>query len=490
MRGLSRLTGATRLYWPLLPLCLGVFIAADDQTVVVTVLPELLIDLEVGVYDLDRASWTITGYLIGFTAAMPLMGRISDRLGFRRAFIAALALFAGGSALVAISPAIPSLLGASGPNLWVTVGARVIQAIGGGATIPIAIASVGDLLPRCRHPVAFGLIGASAEAGGVIGPLWGGIFTHFLSWEWVFWVNLPLGGAVIALMRLTPAGTARPVRIDLVGALLFGGALALLTVALTEAGKFGWIHGMALVGFAMATAFMVRRQRGSADPLIPRRLFRSLSFLHANLGHLMVGAALIIGMVTVPLMANTVLGASPLEGGLRLLRLTAAIPPGAILGGVITQRWGGRGAALPGLILVAAGFLLMSSWDLEIADPWMTLHLAAAGFGFGLLIAPITTAALGSAGPEERGAASSMVTVSRMVGMTIGLAAITAWGTTRFDHLVAGAPALISDPAVQQALTDTAIDAGLTVFRGFFLAAAAVAIAAIAPAWLMTRRAR
>ena len=151
-------------YRLLLPLCFGVFIAADDMTVGVTLLPDMMADLRVGVSELVRASWAITGLLIGFTAAMPLTGRISDRAGYRLAFLAALGVFTLGSALVAMSPQIPGWLFGGPPEFNWLVGMRVFQAIGGGAIIPISIAAVNELVDSRHRAIAYGLIGASAEA--------------------------------------------------------------------------------------------------------------------------------------------------------------------------------------------------------------------------------------------------------------------------------------------------------------------------------------
>ena len=168
-------------------------------------------------------------------------------------------------------------------------------------------------------------------------------------------------------------------------------------------------------------------------------MFRARAFVAANASHLLIGGALIIGMVTIPLMANTLLGESPLGGGLMLLRMTVAIPFGAVLGGVVCQRYDYRLPTALGLLLAALGFWLMSGWGLDIADPWLTVHLATAGFGFGLLIAPIALAATNSVSDDARGAAAALITTSRVVGMTLGVAALTAWGTGRFDALVVGA---------------------------------------------------
>ena len=474
-------------YVPFLPFCAGVFLGALDQTVIVTILPEVMVDLEVSVNELDRASWTITGYLIGYTAAMPLMGRISDRYGRRAVFVAALLVFLAGCAAVAYSPVLPRLFGQPYPDFKWMVGARVFQAIGGGALIPVAIAAAGDVVTPDRRAIAFGLVGASAEAGGVVGPLWGGAMTSLISWQWAFWLQIPLALAVAVLVLRTTTGRRHPVRVDLPGGLLFAAGLALLTVGLAQAAQPGLGYVWFLLAAAAATALAVWRQATASDPLLPRLLLRSWSFASANVAHLLVGGALIIGMVTVPLMADTVLNASPLEGGLRLLRMTIAISAGALLGGILTQRLGARLPALTGVALTGTGFLLMSRWGLDVVEPWMTAHLAVTGLGFGLLIAPITESALRSARSADRGAGSALLTVSRMIGMTIGLAALTAWGATRFE-LLAGGLTFSTDPAAQAAFQEGAVEAGLTVFRGFFTAAAGVAFVILIPAFIMTRR--
>ena len=172
----------------------------------------------------------------------------------------------------------------------------------------------------------------------------------------------------------------------------------------------------------------ILRQRSTTDSLLPPAMFRVLAFVTANLTHLLVGAGLIIGMVTVPLMANTVMGRTPLEGGLWLMRMTAGIPVGAMLGGLMAQRIDLRVPAAAGLIIAAIGYWLVSGWDLDIAEPELTLHLLFVGFGFGLLIVPIALAGTETVGEDIRATAASMVTAMRIVGMTFGLAALTAWG--------------------------------------------------------------
>jgi MFS family permease len=484
---MTRALGLLRPYWLFLPLCFGVFIAADDQTVIVTVLPDVLSDLRVAASELDRASWAVTGYLIGYTAAMPLMGRVSDRFGFRSAYIAAMAVFMLGSIGVAISPDLPRWLYGGDPQFSWMVGARVFQAVGGGAVIPVSLAAAGELVDGRHRAVAYGLVGASAEAGGVIGPLWGGAITEAVSWEWAFWLNLPLGLVVVALLWRLPAGRRHPVRVDFIGVTMFAAALSLLTVALTRVGEPDGVMWAASALAAVAGGVVVWRVVSAVQPLFPRALFRLADFDTANIAHFLIGAALIIGMVTVPLMAATVYFESPLDGGLRLLRMTALIGVGALAGGVVTQRVGPMGPAAAGLALVVAGFLAMSGWELDTREPLVTVHLAVTGLGFGLLVAPVAESALRHVTNDTRGAGSALLTVSRMTGMIAGLAVMTALGTLHFSELVADLPAFSLDPDVQAEIEAEATRAALAVFKDFFRYAAVSAALALPFVLLMAR---
>lgn len=485
---MERIKSLLRPYWLFLPLCFGVFIAADDQTVVVTILPDMLSDLRVAASELDRASWVITGYLIGYTAAMPLMGRVSDRFGFRNTYIAAMVVFALGSVGVAISAELPGWLFGREPEFSWMVGARVFQAVGGGAVIPISLAAAGELVDGKHRAVAYGLVGASAEAGGVIGPLWGGAITELLTWQWTFWLNLPLVLVVVALLSRMPAGQRNHVRVDMIGVTLFAAALSLLTVALTRAGEPDGLFVITILAAAAALLLLVARVAFARDPLFPRVLFGLVGFVTANAAHFLVGSALIIGMVAVPLMAGTVYGESALEGGLRLLRMTIAIGVGAVIGGYATQRIGPSIPAVIGVVMTFGGFMLMSGWEVDTGDPTITIHLVITGLGFGLLVAPIAESALHTVKGEMRGSASALLTVSRMVGMTAGLAVMTSLGTVQFIDLVADLPAFSLDPVVQDEINRNTRLAGLEVFRDFFRAAAISVAIALPFVVVMTRK--
>ena len=473
-------------YLALLPVLAGIFIAADDQTVIVTVLPQILLDLNVQVNELDRASWTITGYLLGYVAAMPLIGRMSDVWGHRTLYVASMLLFMAGSVAAALTTSLN----------WF-VAARVVQAVGAGALLPISIAIVADLFPPDRRGVPLGLIGASSEAGAVIGPLWGGLIGDFLGWPWVFWINIPLGLlALVSLLALLSPSPKYPARIDYIGAVLLAAALCAVTLALARVDSPDTLFLVFALSSGVTFSLFIVRQHKTDSPLLPLTMFRSWAFGAANATHLLVGGALIIGMVTIPLMANTILQKSALEGGLMLMRMTIAIPIGAALGGLACQRMDSRIPTALGLLLIAVGFWLMSSWGTDIADPAMTLHLGTAGLGFGLLIAPIALAAINSVPAELRGAASAVVTAMRVVGMTFGLAALTAWGTGRFQQLVVGLELPLALPGETPEQTQTRVlefettltDAGLSVFNDFFLIAMAVSLIAILPTMFMALR--
>ena len=531
--------------------CAGVFLASLDQTSVVTALPAMMADVGVTIDRLNDMAWVVTAYLLGFTAAMPLLGRAGDVYGYRRLYLGALALFGAGSAGVALADGLG----------WL-VAARAAQAVGGGALIPAALALASEGLPPGRRAVVFGVVGAAAEAGGVMGPLYGGALTEWLGWRWIFWSNLP----IIGLLALALAGTREAGRsggrLDVAGGALLAAGLSLLTAGLAQRSLFGGGSALpyALIGGGCASlAAMVVVERKAASPIVSAALFRARGFAAALGAQLPAGAALMLALAAVPLMTNTVLGESALEGGLRLMRLTGAIPAGALLGGWAAARVGARPPALAGLALAAACFLLLATWDETVAEPRLTLHLVLGGFGFGLLIAPLTAAAVDAADETHRATAAAVdaaddahratvaadaadethraaaaddthrataavdaaddthraaaaadaadethrataaawVTAARTLGMTLGLAAMAAAGVDYFQSLAAGLPAPIQLPGESSAAfaeRAAAYEAGLSnasfaVFRLFFWTGAALSALAMIPAlWLRSSR--
>ena len=454
-------------------LCLGVFSTALDQTVVVAALPGVMVDLEIPLTDLDRASWIVTGYLVAYTVAMPMGGRLSDVHGRVRMFQAALLVFSVGSAFVALAP-----------NFEWIVSARVIQAIGGGATVPIGLAMAVAAVTQKRRGIAIGLVAAAAEAGSVLGPLYGGAIIELLGWRWIFWLDIPQSFILIALLAMLPDRANPKAKMDYFGAMVMGAALIFLSAGLSQRGLFSatsvWPYLLVTTGIVLVGALVALEKR-TTQPLLAPFLYRSRAFLSSNGAQFLVGVALIIALVTVPLMAGTVQEKSALDSVLQLLRLTAAIPVGAVVGGYVLRWLGVRTVCITGLALMGTGLLFMSGWGTEVEELRLTLPLVSAGLGFGLVIPPIGVAALSASPSSYWGAAASLVTAARMVGMALGLAALSAWGIERFYSLTGDfelGPTFEETEAVL-------IGAGVTVFQNLFMITGLLSLLAILPALLM-----
>ena len=454
-------------------ICLGVFSTALDQTVVVAALPEVMVDLEIPLTDLDTAAWIITAYLIAYTVAMPLAGRLSDVHGRVKMFQAALVVFAIGSALVALAP-----------NFNFIVPARIIQAVGGGATVPIGIAMAVAVVSKEKRGIAIGLVAAAAEAGSVIGPLYGGAIIEWIGWRWIFWFDVPQSFILIGLMAVLPNRANPDAKMDYVGAVALGAGLTVLTLALAQRSIF---TGESIVpylllglGAALIGALIVVERR-AVQPLLASFLYTSRAFISANIAQFLVGIALIMSLVCVPLMSNTVMENETWESALHLVRLTAAIPVGAVVGGYILRWIDVRAVCITGLVLMAVGLLFMSGWETDVGEIRLTVPLVAAGLGFGLVIPPIGVAALSAAPSDYWGAAASLVTASRMVGMALGLAALSAWGIERFYSLTADVTLGTSFAETEAVL----IEAGVTVFQNLFMISGFLCLLAILPALLM-----
>ena len=454
-------------------ICLSVFSTALDQTVVVAALPLVMVDLEIPLTDLDKASWIITAFLVSYTVTMPLAGRLSDVHGRVRMFQLALVVFAVGSAVVAISP-----------NFAWVVPARVFQAMGGGATVPIGLAMAVAAVAPEKRGIAIGLVAAAAEAGSVVGPLYGGAIIEWIGWRWIFWLDVPQALILIALMAVLPNRANPAAKMDYLGTLMLGAALTVLTLALAQRSIFTGesiypyltvAAGVFLVGVLIVV------ERRAVQPLLASFLYTSRAFVSSNAAQFLIGVALIMALVCVPLMATTVMEKRPWESALHLVRLTAAIPVGAVVGGYILRWTGVRAVCIVGLVFIGAGLLVMSGWETEVDELRLTVPLVAAGLGFGLVIPPIGVAALSAAPSDYWGAAASLVTASRMVGMALGLAALSAWGIERFYSLTADVVPEGSYEATEALL----IDAGVTVFQNLFMIAGFLSLVAILPALLM-----
>jgi MFS family permease len=538
--------------------CSAVFLTALDQTVVVTVLPSVIDDLQIPLQQLDRAAWIISAYLLGYVIAMPLMGRISDLYGRRLVFVICLSVFGVASLFCGLATILgnqvdisffqhfglnvaapgdssdPSMLQ---PGLVWLVAARFVQAAGGGALVPVAMAVAGDYYGARQRSLALGLIGMITEAGGVLGPLYGAAIVQAFSWHVIFYLNVPLVAILIVFIVLLvkPLSSASPADetgiegsavpnsarqrrggIDLPGALLLGASLICLSLGLSQEAVTG-TTGLAssapiqnnpflitvaillFLLFALLEIFIERRatrQNESATrqtlPIIEPSLFKRPAFTASSLISLLVGAALIIAMADIPLFIATVQDGNPLDSGLALLRLTVMIPIGAFIGGWLCARITCRLTAIIGLIPALLGFWLMHLWPVQVGWAQITASTLICGLGFGLVIAPISTTAINAVREHQMGMGAAVVTVLRMVGMILGLAALTSWGLGRFYNIVRSfkIPENISTAAdLASYEKQIAVFAAHDVYTSIFLVAGVLCLVAILPAcWLEGRK--
>lgn len=449
---------------------LGVFIAADDQTSIVALLPTMVADLGVTADEFYRISWVVNGYLLGYLAALPVVGRLADVYGHGRVYALSLCLFMLGSALVAVAP-----------TMETAVAARALQAVGGGGVVPVAMAIVVDHLPARRRALGLGAIAAASEAGALLGPLWGGGLAELAGWRSVFWVNLPMA-APLAFAAWRLAGRERrPGTVDWRGAALLVAALSLLTLGLVDdplARRPPWQTAALLVAAVAAGGWFLRRAARGAEPLIRPALLGERGVRVALAASLLMGGGLITALIAVPLFANLVLAESPLAGGLTLMRLTVAVPLGAVAGGWWSGRWGVRAPLVAGNAAAAVGFAWLMTWDEGLSEFARTAPQLLAGFGFGLVIAPLGAAALQHAREAERAALASWLTLARMTGMLAGTALLTSRGLGRFYTRVGEVP--FGSPEFAALVAEAQVSTFREVFAGglvVMLLAAAVALA-------------
>lgn len=504
--------------WIIALICLPIFLGALDLTVVSAVLPHVVYDLEIPLQSgLDSAAWVVSGYLLAYSVAMTFMGALSDRVGRKQVFLLALLVFAFGSYLVAVADGWPTRLalqiayrlGEQRPDpsftaLWTLVFARMVQAFGGGAMVPVGMAIAGDLYPAQVRARPLAIIAAVDTAGWVVGHLYGGIITRYFDWRTIFWINLPLCAAALALIYVALSGLKAPEtsgqpagakQMDWAGTGLISLTLLALNLGLGtdsnqsqvfDAGRQGFLPNFALGYLALAGLFFglfVWRERRAAYPLMPPALFRRPNFAPAGLTNFLIGASLFIAIANVPLFINTLVAETLEQGawdsGWMLSALTVPMALASIPGGWLTNRYGYRLPAVAGLILAISGFLLMSRWQPDTPYAVMIPQLALAGIGFGLTLAPIATAAINTAPDSQRGTASGLVIIFRLVGMTVGVSALATYGLQRAQHL---GEALLGPGADLASAVQSGMQIAAQVINETFLIAAIVCVLALLPA--------
>ncbi|WP_328314653.1 MFS transporter [Streptomyces sp. NBC_00442] len=486
-----------RKWWPLTAVCLGAFILLVDVTIVNVALPSMADDLDASFTSLQ---WVIDGYALALAALLLASGSLADRFGHRRFYVYGLALFAAASLLCGLAP-----------NAGVLIAARVVQGVGGAAMFATAPALLlGSYRGRDRG-TAFGVWGAANGAAAAAGPLLGGLLTEHLSWPTIFWVNLPIAAvAIVMTLRVvrpdrprTASGT--PARIDLPGATAFTVAAGALTYGLIRGGEAGWTGGVTLAAFAVTVlalaAFVVIEHRTAlrgGSPMLDLALLRRPSFAGLMSGALLLQGGAFGCLVLVSLWLQSVLGLSPVAAGLALTPLAAASFVVAVFAGRHIQRLAPRYPIGVGLLLVAAGMLLLrAGMTADAGRSSLVWGLVVAGIGVGLATPVLVSAAASTVPPQRAGMAGGAVNTFRQLGMTLGIAVLGALFTSRAaDTLTAsgavpdaggGAAALAGGQAQRlveaapaghreaaQRLVHQAFAAGLD--RVFLLSAAAAAL--------------
>jgi MFS family permease len=511
----------------------GVFLAGMELLITAVALPSILDDLadpngSSAWIELRKASWIINGYLLAYILTMPLAGRLTDLWGARRPFLGALGIFVVGSALAGLSQSMDQL-----------IAARLVQGVGGGVLVPVGTAAAAHLFAGPARPRALGVIGALTFLGMAAGPFVGAAilgsvhagdalagagltapWTDLLvpAWRYVFFVNVPIG--LIALLFGWAASTGwdtprRPGRVDIVGAVWFGLALLSGLVGLTLIGSTSIAVGdldpavvtaALLVAAALLTVIAVVHGLRRPDPFLDPRLFTIRPFAAAAAVSLLTGYAFATAIIGGAVFVDRVLYGGPNEQRLALGALAGATALGALVSGFALRVLSFRVATLVGLGLSIAGLVAMAAWTPETEIPVVAGSLAVFGFGFGLTVTPRSTAAVEAAGRRAFGAAASVVTVARMIGMAVGLAILTAYGSTTIDRLAAEVyatpdaylqfipPSLqdrpLRDPLVVGALEEWASREAARIMVGLFVVAAVVTAAAIPPSLVLGGRTR
>lgn len=472
----------------------GLFIAALDAYVVVTLLPAMIADVGLTIDRFEQATPIVTGFLGGYVVAMPLLGAYSDARGRAPVYAACMIAFAAGSAITATA-GLWSFAGLP----WLVAG-RVLQGLGGGGLVPLSLALAADLYRNGARTFALGAVAGLQEAGSVFGPLYGATLAALAAsaggWRFVFWLNLPLAaicaaGLLIATRRSPAASTRVPSSVDWISAALLGLGLGLLVVALYPDDPDHRATSALLIPAGIASVVFLAvygwRQFRRLEPLVPRELLTSRTFIGASTSNLLIGVALMVALVDVPVLGRLVFNLDQLGSGLLLSRFLVGIPVGALLGGWAAGRVGGRVAAVAGMALSAGAFLQMSTWPANALNLYVgpirqaDIALAVCGLGFGVVIAPLTAAVLALTRDQSHGLATSLVVLARTMGMMVGLSALTAFGLHRF-HQILGTPVL-TDPDLRARVDHLArlvAAAFLQEYREIFSIAAAIcALAAV-----------
>jgi EmrB/QacA subfamily drug resistance transporter len=403
--------------WTLSLTSLAFFMVALDALAVVTALPAIHRDLGAS---LGTLQWTINAYTLSWAAAITTAAALGDRYGRRRVFALGLVLFSLASAACALSPSAEAL-----------IAARVIQGIGAGVIMPLSLTILTGAFPPERRGAMVGLWGCIAGIAVIAGPLMGGAVTQGLSWQWIFWANVPIGlvAAVLSLSRL-PESVGPATRLDPVAAVLVTGAAIGIVLGLMQATDQGWTSPVAVIplvlGACLMAAFIVWETRVE-QPMVPMTLFRNATFSAANATSFFMSGAQYAAAFLVAQYFQVAQGHSPFDTGLRLLPWTATPLVVAPLAGALSDRVGRRPLLVAGMICQGAGFAGFGLLSGAPVEYWQSiLPLAVAGIGVSMVIPVAPAAVIGAVEQTEMGKASAVNSMLQRFGSALGVAVAAA----------------------------------------------------------------
>ncbi|MCX0245447.1 MFS transporter [Streptomyces drozdowiczii] len=409
-------TGRAGAAWALVITSVAGFMAALDNLVVTTALPSIRESLG---GEMEELEWTVNAYTLTFAVLLMFGAALGDRFGRRRLFLTGLTVFTGASAAAALSPGINEL-----------IAFRAVQGVGAAIMMPLTLTLLTAAVEPARRGAALGIFSAATGLAVASGPLIGGSLTEHISWQWIFWLNVPIGLLLLPLARFRLAESYAPgARLDVPGTLLVSGGLFGIVYGLVNANADGWTSPTVLTsliaGIALIGAFIRHGFRGR-KPMLPMRLFRDRGFFGINIASMLMYLGMFGAIFLLSQYLQGVLGYSPTEAGLRMLPWTGMPMLVAPIAGMLSDRFGGRPVVVTGLALQAVGlalFALIIAPDASYASQLPALIIG--GIGMALYFAPAASLVMSSVRPGDQGIASGSNNALREVGGALGVAVLT-----------------------------------------------------------------
>jgi EmrB/QacA subfamily drug resistance transporter len=445
----------------LLAVMLSIGLVAIDSTILATAVPAVVDDLG----GFTQFPWLFSVYLLGQAVSVPLYSKLADQYGRKPMMVIGVGLFLLGSVLCALAW-----------NMVALIVFRAVQGLGAGAVMPIGMTIVGDIYSVAERAKVQGYLASVWALAAVVGPTLGGLFADYLSWRWIFWVNVPIAAAALWMLqrRFDEQVTRARHRFDVLGAALLTAGGLLLLLALLEGGvQWAWTSVTSVVLLTVALVLLaafVLVERRSAEPVLPLWVFRHRVILPSILISLVVGV-LLMGITSyIPLFAQEVLGHGAVTAGFALAALTLGWPLAASNAGRLYLSIGFRATILIGAVIAFAGALLLVPIDGDSSLWEVALPCFVMGFGFGFTAAPSVIAAQSAVGWESRGVTTGAAMFARSVGSALGVAGfgavVNAGVTNRIGHASPDLEQLspsVLEPAIHATFVGTAVVAVLLI---------------------------